>query len=63
MRSRLILGNSRYFSVNSGLTVPEADWEERHRGREWLPAEVAAERLKQAELRPMVLALADGLGA
>ncbi len=42
--------------------IPEADWEERHRGREWLPAEVAAKRLKQAELRPMVLALADGLG-
>lgn len=41
--------------------VPDADWEERHRGREWLPAVDAAERLKQPELGPMVLALAEQL--
>ena len=41
--------------------IPEADWEERHRGREWLRAADAAERLKQPELRPMVIALAEQL--
>ena len=41
--------------------IPEADWEERHRGREWLSAADAAERLKQPELRPMVFALAERL--
>ena len=41
--------------------IPEADWEERHRGREWLSATDAAERLKQPELRAMVLALAERL--
>jgi len=41
--------------------IPEADWEEHHRGREWLPAVDAAERLKQPELGPMVLALAEKL--
>ena len=42
--------------------IPDADWEERHRGRQWLSAEGAAERLKQPELGPMVLALAEQLG-
>ena len=41
--------------------IPEALWEERHRGRQWLPALEAANRLKQPELRPMVLALAGQL--
>ncbi|TNF99955.1 MAG: NUDIX hydrolase [Gammaproteobacteria bacterium] len=41
--------------------IPEDKWHERHRGREWVKPEVAAERLKQAELAPMVEKLAAKL--
>lgn len=41
--------------------VPEDKWEERHRGREWVSPLQASKRLKQEELRPMVLALASRL--
>jgi phosphohistidine phosphatase len=37
--------------------LPDEEWQERHRGRQWLPAKQAASTLKQAELGPMVLAL------
>lgn len=43
--------------------VPENEWEESHRGREWVSPEEAAQRLKQGELGPMVLALAENLRA
>ncbi len=38
--------------------VPEAEWEESHRGRRWLSPKKAAKELKQKELAPMVLDLA-----
>ena len=38
--------------------IPEEDWEERHRGREWVTPETAASQLKQEELRPLVRKLA-----
>ena len=38
--------------------IPEEDWEERHRGREWVSPEKAASQLKQRELRPLVKKLA-----
>jgi len=38
-------------------TVPEDEWEERHRGRAWMPPNEAADRLKQKELQPLVKAL------
>jgi phosphohistidine phosphatase len=34
--------------------IPEAEWEERHRGRQWLNPDKAAEQLKQKELGPLV---------
>lgn len=34
--------------------IPEDEWEERHRGREWVTPDMAASRLKQKELRPLV---------
>lgn len=37
--------------------LPKEEWEEHHRGREWVSAGKAAKMLKQAELGPMVLAL------
>jgi phosphohistidine phosphatase len=37
--------------------LPEDEWAERHRGREWVSPERAAERLKQAEIAPMVIDL------
>ncbi|MCG7997156.1 MAG: histidine phosphatase family protein [Candidatus Thiodiazotropha taylori] len=38
--------------------IPEDEWEERHRGREWLSPDKAIERIKQAELKPMIKKLA-----
>jgi phosphohistidine phosphatase len=43
--------------------LPEEEWEERHRGREWVSPESAAERLRQPELGPLVLAVAEHLNA
>ena len=34
--------------------LPEDKWEESHRGREWLSPDKAIERIKQAELKPMI---------
>ena len=34
--------------------VPDAEWPERHRGRNWVSPEVACARLKQPALAPMV---------
>jgi len=34
--------------------IAEDAWEERHRGREWVTPDMAASRLKQEELRPLV---------
>jgi phosphohistidine phosphatase len=41
--------------------LPEAKWEERHRGRKWVSPTGAATLLKQAELGPMVMALQNRL--
>ncbi len=41
--------------------LPEAEWEERHRGRSWVSPEKAAKELKQEELGPMVKKLAAQL--
>ncbi len=41
---------------------PESEWEERHRGREWVSPEKAVQRLKQEELKPLVQSLAARLG-
>ncbi|WP_369158540.1 histidine phosphatase family protein [Candidatus Thiodiazotropha sp. LNASS1] len=41
--------------------LPEDEWEEHHRGREWLAPKQAMKRVKQAELKPMIQALAKQL--
>jgi phosphohistidine phosphatase len=41
--------------------VPEEEWEESHRGREWMSPKKAASRLKQKELRPLVESLGKQL--
>ena len=38
--------------------LPEGEWEESHRGRQWVSPEKAASELKQQELRPLVKKLA-----
>jgi len=43
--------------------IPKAQWEETHRGREWLPADKAIDKLKQPALGPMIRALSDRLKA
>ena len=41
--------------------LPQAEWEEHHRGRKWVSAQEAADMLRQTELGPMVLALEQNL--
>lgn len=43
--------------------LPQAEWEERHRGRQWVSVNQAAELLRQDELRPLVSALAKRLSS
>lgn len=42
--------------------IPEEEWEEAHRGRQWVTPEKAINRVKQQELVPMIEALATQLG-
>ena len=41
--------------------IPEDEWEERHRGREWVSPEKAVRELKQQELRPLEKKLVETL--
>ncbi|MEW8028945.1 MAG: histidine phosphatase family protein [Candidatus Thiodiazotropha sp.] len=41
--------------------LPENEWQENHRGREWLAPKQAMKRVKQTELKPMIQALAKQL--
>ena len=41
--------------------IPEQEWEERHRGRQWVSPEQAAEHLNQPQLKPLVHELAARL--
>jgi phosphohistidine phosphatase len=38
--------------------LPEKQWRESHRGREWLAPKLAIKKIKQTELKPMIQALA-----
>jgi phosphohistidine phosphatase len=51
------------YAMEVTAVVPEHEWQESHRGREWVSPEEAAKRLKQKALAPMVLALAEKLRA
>jgi phosphohistidine phosphatase len=51
------------YAMEVTAVVPEHEWQERHRGREWVSPEEATKRLKQKALAPMVLALAEKLRA
>ncbi len=39
--------------------IDEKHWEEKHRGREWVSPQIAAQKLLQPALKPMVLELRD----
>ncbi len=51
------------YAMEVTAVVPEHEWQESHRGREWVSPEEAVKRLKQKALAPMVLALAEKLRA
>ena len=51
------------FPMEVTRVIPEDEWEERHRGREWVTPEAAQERLRQDELKPLVAALVSRLQA
>ena len=46
------------FAMQVSQELPEHAWEEQHRGRRWVSAEVAAMLLKQTALAPMIETLA-----
>ncbi|MDJ0807425.1 MAG: NUDIX domain-containing protein [Gammaproteobacteria bacterium] len=43
--------------------LSEEDWEERHRGRQWLNPKQAMQKVRQSQLKPMIEALAKRLAA
>ncbi len=47
------------FPMQVSRQLPQEEWEEQHRGREWLPAAEAANTVRQAELAPMIRALEE----
>lgn len=47
------------FAMEVNYLVPENEWEESHRGRQWLPPDEAIEHIKQQALKPMIAALAE----
>lgn len=49
------------YAMKVTRVIAEEDWEESHRGRQWLSPEKAASQLKQEELRPLVMKLAASL--
>ncbi len=49
------------FPMEVTRLIAEDDWEESHRGREWVSVDIAMERLRQEELKPMVEELAATL--
>lgn len=51
------------FPMEVTRVLPEHEWEEKHRGRQWVAPEQAARSLKQSELIPLVEALAAQLRA
>jgi phosphohistidine phosphatase len=42
------------YPMRVSTVLDEAEWEESHRGREWLTPKQAIKRLKQTELKPMI---------
>ncbi|MGB5716727.1 MAG: NUDIX hydrolase, partial [Gammaproteobacteria bacterium] len=49
------------YAMKVTRVIEEDDWEESHRGRQWVSPEKAASELKQKELRPLVEKLAASL--
>lgn len=46
------------FPMEVTRVIPESEWEEDHRGREWMDPVTAADKIKQPELKPMLKNLA-----
>ena len=49
------------YAMEVTRVIPEEEWQESHRGRQWVSPEKAARQLKQEELRPLVKKLAASL--
>ncbi len=49
------------FPMQVQRVLQEAEWEEQHRARQWLPVATAAERVNQPELKQMILELPQRL--
>lgn len=50
------------YSMQVTHMLSESVWEENHRGREWMSPNDAIERVRQAELKPLIEALVERLG-
>jgi phosphohistidine phosphatase len=51
------------FPMEVRLEIPRGEWQESHRRREWVTAEQAAGRVRQAELADIIIALQHKLAA
>ena len=49
------------YAMKVTRVIAEEEWQESHRGRQWVSPEKAASQLKQEELRPLVMKLAASL--
>ena len=49
------------YAMKVTRVIAEEEWQESHRGRQWVSPETAASQLKQEELRPLVQKLAASL--
>ena len=47
------------FPMRVTRELPEAEWEEKHRGRRWVSVDEALKLIKQAALKPMIRMLAE----
>jgi len=47
------------YAMQVSHVIPESEWKESHRTRRWVSAEQAADLVRQAELGPMILTLAQ----
>jgi phosphohistidine phosphatase len=47
------------YAMRVEYEIPESDWEESHRTRQWVLASKAAEMVKQEELGPMIISLSQ----
>jgi phosphohistidine phosphatase len=47
------------YAMNVKQMLPDSEWEETHRGRQWLSLDAAMDLIKEPSMRPMIKSLGD----